>query len=165
MFSLLSAPSNFSIAPAECVSRTFVCTRRRDIVFVLTFTLSASRVNLIQESRRFRQNNLCHQSLPHGIQIVPFPYHFHIVHVHGTKEYQLPMTRKNITVWFLSPIRFLTGPSRTVSPTTTQQEGVRKNSFQEECLARFWHMCRGNRIQISGHPDFGSKQGLERSPF
>ena len=33
LHSLLSAPSNFSPAPAEYVSRTFVCTHRRDFVF------------------------------------------------------------------------------------------------------------------------------------
>ena len=128
LHSLLSAPSNFPIARAEHVSRTFICLYSSTRLCIrLTSTLSASRVNLIQESRRLRQNHLCHQFLPHGVQIVPLPYHFDIVHVHETKESHLHMRPKNITIWFLSPIRFLTRPFSNCLSHSNAARGCQRN--------------------------------------
>ena len=71
------------------------------------------------------------------------------------------MNKETLPIWNFSPIHVSIGLSQIAFPIIVLPKDDRTDSAQEEQLGRpildhdLGHLCRGRRIQTSGHSDFG----------
>ena len=72
------------------------------------------------------------------------------------------MNEETFPIWNFSPIHVSIGFSQIAFPIIVLPKDDRTDSVQEERLGlQYWtihglgHLCRGGRIQISGHSDLG----------
>ena len=94
--SILPNKANLPTCPAEVIDSK-ICTQRR--VFVrLTFTLSASQVNLIQATELVSQGQLVSSIFPSKVPDCACSCHLNVIHVHG-KNALLPVTKLAFPSW------------------------------------------------------------------
>ena len=122
-------------------------------------SLSATQINMVKKWCWFSQINVFHKYLPQVVQILFLSCHFDIVHIHRRIILSL-LTKKHSQFGTFSHsfsnITFLNCLSHTSLgegwPYWFRSRGTTVSSILDHDLG---HFCRGRRIQMSGHSDFG----------
>ena len=125
-----------------------------------TLPLSAAQVYVIQERCSFSQIDFFVEYFPHRIKILSLSSHF----CHPHTQIRIILfhdVQRDIPNLELSPSHVSIGFSQIAFPTIVLPKDDRTDFSQEEQLGLpywimiFGHLCRGRRIQMSGHSDLG----------
>ena len=138
----------FRLLLQKFVIRKYFCSRRRD------FCSACIHVKCIPSK--------CVSSISSlwGCRLCLFPSHAHVVHVHRQKKTLLTMHKQTFSSWCCSPSIF-----QNLFELSSDNNPAKKGLYR--CLSRITtgssilnqdlgHLCRGRRIQMSGHSGLGS---------
>ena len=121
---------------------------------------------MIQERCWFSQIDFFIEYFPHRINVLFLSGQFFMSSTYSDKINPLSRWTKRHSQFGISPSHVSIGFSQIAFPIIALPKDDRTNSFQEERLGLpYWTMilailCRGRRIQMSGHSDFGIFKNL-----
>ena len=75
--------SHLSVAPAEILDSNMLLQLSNNIVAYLTFSLSATHINMVEECRWFSQINVFRENFPCRTKVLLFPKQYNIFHIRG----------------------------------------------------------------------------------
>ena len=139
-----------------------------NIFAYFTLSLSTAQVYMIKERCQFSQIDFVHKYFPHWVYVLFLSSQFDVIHTQIRITLFSRCTNKHSQLE-TSPNRARIGFSQIAFPITVLPKGDHTDFVQEERLGLpYWTMilailCRGRRIQMSGHSDFGIFNNLGAS--
>ena len=161
---MVAHPENFSVAPAEIRDSNISLYS----IVRFTFTLSASQIYAIKKWCGFSKINVFHHFLPHGSHILLL---FRLLKSSTYIDKNNPCfrwTKKTFPIRYFSHPSFNRVSSNCIShsnPANGCPHRFRSRSTTGSSMFAhdLGHVCRGRRINTSGHSDFGILSNLGAS--